>query len=119
MTAFADALSTLCLTQEDATNVLPSRDPAIAPKLQLIKDWARGKTRVPDDVWHRLGDLFEAVEQAADHIISDQGERDAGDAALPLVVDVAAIGLPHPSLRRAAFVRARLVLGPHLVREAK
>lgn len=119
MTAFADALSTLCLTQEDATKVLPSRDPAVAPKLQLIKDWARGKTRVPNDVWQRLGDLFEAVEQAADDIIADQGERDAGDATLPLIVDVQAIDLPHASLRKAAFVRARLVLGPHLVREAE
>lgn len=118
MTAFSDALSTLCLSYAEATGVLPGRDPALPPKVTTVQDWARGKTRVPDDVWDRLCDLFEQVEGAADEIIADQGERDGGVCALPLDVDVDAIPLPHPSLRRAAFVRARLVLGTRLVREA-
>lgn len=105
----------LCLTFEEAAELLPGREPGSLLSVTMIKDYARGKSRVPADVWETLGNLFEAVDQATDEIIADQGEADGGTATLPLDVDVWAIDLPHDSLKRAAFARARLILGPSLI----
>lgn len=115
MTPFAAALSTLCLTAEEAATLLPSRDPDVPIKVGMVRDMARGKTRVPNDVWTRLGVLFEMVEQAADEIIADQAVLDGGAGIFPLTVDAFDIDLPHASLQMAALARARLVMGRTLV----
>lgn len=109
MSTFAAALHALNLSHAEAAEFLEIKPTAIA-------DMMRGKTRVPDGVWHELSGLFELVEREADDIIADQGERDGGEGLLPVDLDVSAIPLPHPKLRAAAAARAMFVLGPQLLR---
>lgn len=109
MSPFAAALSTLCLTYGEAAGLLRNREGGPV-KESMVKDWARGKSRVPDDVWEQLTGLFEQVEAAADELLADQGEFE-----IVLETRVEEIDLPHPKLRLAAAVRAKLVLGLGLI----
>ena len=108
MTAFSACLSTLCLSHADAADLFGA-------SVDTIKKAAAGHRPAKPWMFEKLADLFEMVEQAADDIIADQGERDGGEGMLPLEVNVDDIPLPHPSLRRAALARAILTLGPALV----
>ena len=115
MTAFAAALSILCLTRAESAVILVNRE-GRAMKESLVVDYARGKTRVPDDVWQQLSGLFEMVEIAADKIIAAQEELDDGAGLVRRELDPATVDLDHPKLRGAAIARAMLVLGPRLLR---
>lgn len=111
---FKAMIRTLNLDYADAATLL--RNAAGAPfATATIQDFVRGKSRVPDDVWRQLSELFEAVEAAADDIIADQGEADGGEGLLRHTVLVDTIPLPHPALRAAAAARALFVLGPRLL----
>ncbi len=91
-------IRTLNLDRADAADLL--RNAEGQPfAVSTIQDFSRGKTRVPDDVWRQLSDLFEAVEGAADDIIADKGEADGGEGLLQHNVEVSAIALGHPALR--------------------
>lgn len=114
MSIFAAALNALNLGQADATEMLAHEGRPL--KETMVKDWSRGKSRVPAGVWDRLQQLFEQVEDAADDIIGDQGEADGGECLLPLDVEIDAIPLPHRKLKEAAAWRALAVLGPDLLR---
>lgn len=108
MTAFSACLSTLCLSHADAAELL-------GINVDTVKKAAAGHRPAKPWMFEKLSDLFELVEQAADDIIADQGERDGGEGLLPLEVNVDDIPLPHPSLRRAALARAMMTLGPGLI----
>lgn len=110
MTPFAAKLSILCLRYADAAELLTNSGRRLQES--TVKDIARGKSRVPAALDEQLTALFEAVENAVDKILSDQGE--VGMA--PLKVDIDAIDLPHERLRLAAFARAQLLMGSDLIR---
>ncbi len=100
MSPIKACLSTLCLTYEDAAELLPHNGRAVS--VTMVKDWARGKSRVPAAVFEQLAEYWEAVENAADEIIADQGERDGGKGLSPLTVRLSEIDLPSEGLRAAA-----------------
>lgn len=71
MTTYKSALSICGLSQQEA---------AIFHGVSLasIKDWCRGRSTPPEGVWGQLADLYQRIEDAADHA-SAQLEPDLMD----------------------------------------
>jgi DNA-binding XRE family transcriptional regulator len=95
MTTFKSALSICGLSQQQAAEFL-------GVSLQSVKHWSSGRTQPPGGVWEMLVDLFERVQDAADHAADAMAldgidprawaniEADTGDDPLPEGADSAA-----------------------------
>ena len=60
MKTFKHAIAICGLSQSEAATFLDV-------SLQTVKHWSSGRNRVPGGVWEMLADLFQRVQDAADH----------------------------------------------------
>ncbi len=95
MTTYKSALSICGLSQQEAAVFH-------GVSLASVKDWCRGRSTPPVGVWEQLSDLYQRIEDAADHAsamlepglmdrrVMNNVSADSGDEPLPGSGDMAA-----------------------------